>query len=107
MLAVVVRIQMKPECREDVIEAILEDARDSVLNEESCLLFNVVQDSQDANVLYLYEVYASPEAFELHKKTPHFLKWRDAIEGRLVEPPNIATGTHLFPEDRAWKKQGI
>lgn len=107
MFAVVVTVRSKPEYREDIIEAILEDARDSVMQEEGCLLFNVVQDSQDPNVLHLYEVYASSEAFELHKNTPHFLKWRDAIEGRLVEPPAIATGTHLFPEDRAWKKQGV
>lgn len=107
MFAVVVTIQIKPQHREEFIKAMLDDAEGSVLNEETCLLFNVVQNSEDQNKLHLYEVYADEEAFERHKQMPHYLHWRDTVKDWFAAPPEIATGKHLFPADSAWSKQHI
>lgn len=105
MFAVMVNVHIKPEFKKEFIEAMLDDARGSVRNESACLLFNVVQDSADENCLHLYEVYASAEAFEEHKKTPHFIRWVETTGNWLAKPLDIATGFHLFPDDGVWKKQ--
>ena len=105
MFAVMVNVHIKPEYRKEFVEAMLDDARGSVRNESACLLFNVVQDSEDENCLHLYEVYASAEAFEEHKKTPHFIRWVEITKNWLASPLEIFTGVHLFPADGVWKKQ--
>ena len=105
MFAVMVNVHIKPEYRKEFVEAMFDDARGSVRNESACLLFNVVQDSEDENCLHLYEVYASADAFEEHKKTPHFTRWVETTKNWLASPLEIATGAHLFPADAVWKKQ--
>ena len=105
MFAVVVRIHIKPEHKDAFIEAMLDDARGSVENEPDCLLFNVVQDAQEDNLLHLYEVYRDANAFELHKETPHFKRWINTVEDWLAQPLDISTGAHIFPSDDKWKKQ--
>jgi quinol monooxygenase YgiN len=106
MFAVVVKIQMKPEHKDEFIKEMLDDAKGSVKSEPDCLLFNVVQDAEDSNRLHLYEVYRDAEAFERHKETPHFTKWFNAVQDWLAEPLDISTGSHLFPSDDIWQKQG-
>jgi quinol monooxygenase YgiN len=105
MYAVVVKIKMKSEFRKEFIDAVLEDARGSIQNEEGCLQFNVIQDENDPDLLHLHEVYRDARAFEAHKLTPHFNKLLDTIKNWLAEPLDLATGTHLYPSDQVWKKQ--
>lgn len=106
MFAVVVKVQIKPENRTEFLEAMLDDARGSVANEVDCLQFNIVQDQNDVNRLYLYEVYRDAQAFETHKQTPHFTRWLETTADWLAQPLEIATGSHLFPADAVWQKQG-
>lgn len=105
MFAVLVRVQIKPEHREEFIEAMLADAQGSVQNEPDCLLFNIVEDQANPNLLHLYEVYTSEQAFEQHKETPHFKSWLETTREWLAAPLEISTGSHLFPDDSVWKKQ--
>lgn len=105
MLALVVTIHVKPEYRQQFIEAMLDDARGSVQKEPGCLLFHVIQDESDPNCIYLYEAYRDAQAFEHHTRTPHFIRWRDTTKGWLAEPVVIGRGTALFPLDIAWQKQ--
>lgn len=106
MFAVIVKVHIKPEHKKMFIDEMLADGRGSVNNEPDCLLFNIVQDNDDENLLHLYEVYKSAQAFEKHKATPHFVRWVETTQDWLAKPLEIATGLHLFPEDRVWKKQG-
>jgi autoinducer 2-degrading protein len=106
MFAVIVKVRIKPENRSAFIEAMLADGRGSVRNEPDCLLFNIVEDHDDPNRLHLYEVYASEQAFERHKQTPHFQAWLETTRDWLAAPLDIATGEHLFPADTVWRKQG-
>ncbi len=105
MFAVIVKVQVKPEHREEFIEAMLADGRGSVNNEPDCLLFNIVEDHADPNKLHLYEVYTSEQAFDVHKETPHFQTWLEATKDWLAAPLDISTGNHLFPADSMWQKQ--
>jgi autoinducer 2-degrading protein len=106
MFAVIVKIRIKPENRRQFIEAMLADGRGSVQKEPDCLLFNIVEDHTDPNLLHLYEVYTSEQAFESHKQTPHFQTWVATTKDWLAAPFDIATGSHLFPDDPVWRKQG-
>jgi autoinducer 2-degrading protein len=105
MYALVVTIHIKPEYRQPFIEAMLDDARNSVQNEPGCLLFNVVQDEADPNCIYLYEVYRNAQAFEHHTQTPHFIRWVDTTKDWFAQPVIIGKGNHLSPPDELWKKQ--
>jgi (4S)-4-hydroxy-5-phosphonooxypentane-2,3-dione isomerase len=106
MFAVIVKVRIKPENRLEFIEAMLADGRGSVQNEPDCLQFNIVEDHADPNLLHLYEVYTSEQAFEKHKQTPHFQTWLESTKDWLAAPLDIATGKHLFPADPVWRKQG-
>ncbi|OEU62289.1 MAG: hypothetical protein BA870_05325 [Desulfuromonadales bacterium C00003094] len=105
MFAVIVKVQIKPEHREEFIEAMLADGRGSVNNEPDCLLFNIVEDHADPNKLHLYEVYTSEQAFEQHTQTPHFQTFVETTKNWLAAPLDISTGSHLFPADSVWQKQ--
>jgi autoinducer 2-degrading protein len=105
MFAVIVKVRIKPENRSEFIEAMLADGRGSVKNEPDCLLFNIVEDQADPNLLHLYEVYTSEQAFEHHKQAPHFQTWVETTKDWLAAPLDIATGKHLFPADTIWRKQ--
>lgn len=106
MFAVMVKVHIKPQHKKEFVDAMLDDGRGSVQNEPNCLLFNIVEDQADANCLHLYEVYRDAAAFEEHKKTPHFVRWVETTKDWLAQPLDIATGSHLFPDDSVWKKQG-
>jgi (4S)-4-hydroxy-5-phosphonooxypentane-2,3-dione isomerase len=106
MFAVIVKVRIKPENRSEFIDAMLADGRGSVQNESDCLQFNIVEDHTDPNLLHLYEVYTSEQAFERHKQTPHFQTWLESTKDWLAAPLDIATGNHLFPADKVWQKQG-
>ncbi|BCS88044.1 putative quinol monooxygenase [Pseudodesulfovibrio sediminis] len=105
MFAVIVKVQIKPEHRDEFIEEMFADGRGSVDNEPDCLLFNIVEDGEDPNKLHLYEVYKDAEAFEKHTTMPHFTKWVEATKDWLAAPLDISTGSHLFPDDAVWTKQ--
>ena len=103
--ALVVKICVKPEHREQFLEQMWADALGSEKSEPGCLMFNVVQDNADPNVLHLFEVYRDDEAVEAHKQSPHFLKWREATKDWLAAPLELARCTSVYPPAGAWKKR--
>lgn len=103
MYVIVATIQIQPERREAFIVEMLADAQGSVENEPGCLRFDVIQDGEDANRIYLYEVYRDEAAFEAHGKAPHFIKWRDAVKDWYAAPITVGRGSNIFPTDDAWK----
>jgi len=105
VLLVTIRIQ--PGHRDAFMEAMLDDARGSVADEPGCLRFDVLQDSKDANTIYLYEAYRDREAFDAHLQAPHFIRWRDAVKDWYAAPSQVVNGTSVFPLDAAWRKPSI
>jgi quinol monooxygenase YgiN len=82
----------------------LDDARGSVNDEPGCYRFDVLQDSDDPNTIYLYEVYRDRAAFEEHQKAPHYLRWRDTVKDWYASPQAATRCTTIFPPDSAWTK---
>ncbi len=66
-----------------------QQAYNSLHHEEGCLQFDVCFDPQDHRRVFLYEVYESAEAFDIHLKTPHFLHFdktvKDWLESKVAE----------------------
>lgn len=105
LVSLVVKLRIKPEYREQFLEEMWADAVGSERNEPGCLMFNVVHDNADPNVIYLFEVYEDEQAVEAHRKTPHFLKWSETTKDWLAEPREVVRGTTLYPPAAAWKKR--
>lgn len=102
MHIIVAKIQIKPEYREPFMELMVDDAKGSVENEPGCLHFSVIRDNADPNRIVLFEVYRDEAAFEAHKQTPHFIRWRDGVQDWFAAPAEVIQGQNVFPPDQAW-----
>ena len=96
MLAIWVKVRVKPQLRQRFLEAIEVDALGSERNEPGCLCFNVLQDEHDENVYYFYEVYEDQAALETHRTTSHYAAWRAAAD-TLDGPAQLTRCTTVFP----------
>jgi (4S)-4-hydroxy-5-phosphonooxypentane-2,3-dione isomerase len=102
VIAMWVKVRIKPEGREKFLKAIEVDALGSEGDEPGCLRFNVLHDAQDENVYYFYEVYKDQAALEEHRKAPHYAVWREAAETTLDGPTEATRCETVFPADRAY-----
>ncbi len=96
MLAIWVKVRIKPEGRQRFLDAIAVDALGSERDEPGCLRFNVLQDEQDENVYYFYEVYTDRAELEAHRATPHYAVWRAATD-TLDGPTDVIRCRPVFP----------
>lgn len=101
MLVMWVTVRIRPELRERFLQAIEVDALGSERDEAGCLRFNVLQDGQDENVYYFYEVYRDQAALEAHRAMPHYAVWRAAAD-TLAGPPEAIRCQTVFPAERAY-----
>jgi (4S)-4-hydroxy-5-phosphonooxypentane-2,3-dione isomerase len=70
---------------EDFIPATVENHKGSI-QEPGNLRFDLLQSAGDPNHFLLYEAYESEEAAAAHKKTAHYLKWRDPVAPWMAKP---------------------
>ena len=96
MLAMWVKVRVKPDARERFLKAIEVDALGSERDELGCMRFNVLQDAQDQNVFYFYEVYRDEAALEAHRAAPHYAVWRAAAD-TLDGAPEATRCQTVFP----------
>jgi autoinducer 2-degrading protein len=105
MLAIWVKVRVKAQERERFLKAIEVDAVGSERDEPGCLRFNVLQDAQDQNVYYFFEVYRDEAALEAHRAAPHYAVWRAAAD-TLDGAPEAARCLPVFPAPAAyWEKK--
>jgi quinol monooxygenase YgiN len=104
MLAMWVKVRVKPEARERFLKAIEVDALGSEQDEPGCMRFNVLQDGQDQNVYYFCEVYHDEAALEAHRAAPHYAVWR-AAAGTLDGAAEATRCQTVFPAaDEYWSR---
>jgi quinol monooxygenase YgiN len=96
MLALWVKVRVKPEQRERFLKAIEADALGSERDEPDCLRFNVLRDQQDQNVYYFYEVYRNEAALQAHRAAPHYAIWQAAAD-TLDGPVQAIRCDTVFP----------
>ncbi len=96
MLAMWVKVRVKPEGRARFLKAIEVDALGSEKDEPGCVRFNVLHDQQDPNVYYFFEVYRDEAALEAHRAAPHYAVWRAAAD-TLDGPAQATRCDPVFP----------
>ncbi len=96
MLAMWVKVRIKPEMRKQFLDAIEVDAIGSERDEPGCLRFNVLKDERDENVYYFFEVYRDEAALEAHRAAPHYAVWRAAAH-TLDGPAEATRCATVFP----------
>jgi quinol monooxygenase YgiN len=103
MIVLHVTIQVKPENVAEFLEVVRYDAEHSEKDEPGCLRFDVIQDRDDPNRFYFYEVYRDEEALAAHREAPHFKYYADKTRPWLAAPPERRFGRNLIPADAAWR----
>ena len=83
--AIIVKFTLKPGMADAFRPLILENAAASVRDEPTCRQFQVLNDEQNSDIIYLYEVYENATALEAHRETTHFKKFIETASEMIAE----------------------
>lgn len=97
MLSVNVHIHVKLEYIKEFIHATIENVMESI-KEPGVARFDFFQSVDDMSRFLLLEVYRNDSAALEHKKTAHYLKWRDTVEKMMEEPRVGLKFIKIFPD---------
>ncbi|MCB0194421.1 MAG: antibiotic biosynthesis monooxygenase [Anaerolineae bacterium] len=100
MLVTTVTVYVKPEHVNEFIEATIANHNSSI-EEPGNMRFDVLQCSDDPTRFLLYEAYESDEAAAAHKKTDHYLKWRETVADWMAKPREGVPHRVIRPQERA------
>ncbi len=96
MHVTLVHVRVKPDHVQDFIDATRANHMASV-QESGNYRFDVLQTPDDQTRFILYEAYIDAAAVAEHKKTAHYLLWRDKVADWMAEPRQGVQYTGLFP----------
>lgn len=85
MYCIIVKTQLKPGKLEEFLEAMLPNAAASVREEPGCHVFDVLEDRDTPDLVYLYEIYADEQALAEHKTTAHYKASREVVNPLIAE----------------------
>ena len=95
MYVVCVTIFVKPEFREQFIEATYANATNT-RRELGNIRFDVLQAEEDANRFMLYEVYVTKDDFVKHQQTAHYATWKSGVADWMAQPRQGVRHRALF-----------
>ncbi|MEM6654968.1 MAG: putative quinol monooxygenase [Planctomycetota bacterium] len=84
MHVVLVDFKVKPEFAAAFRPLVLQQAANSLANEEACRRFDVSIDPEDETHFLLYELYDDRAAFDAHVQTEYFARFGAAIAEGVV-----------------------
>ena len=99
MIVTCVYIHVKPDNLKRFIDETTANHAESV-KEPGNLRFDLIQQADDLSRFMIYEAYESEEAAAAHKKTPHYLRWRDSVDDFMAGQHGIKYNI-LQPNDRS------
>ena len=105
MISMFVTLRTKPGLRDQFVEASLSDARGSVTNEPGCYRFDILVDSNDPDLVHLYEVYEDQAALDTHRTMPHYVQWAKKVADWREDAVGRIQCTTAFPSDDGWRRQ--
>ncbi|WP_375434948.1 putative quinol monooxygenase [uncultured Hymenobacter sp.] len=79
----IAKLHIKPAQLVSYTAALKEEIEVSVRLEPGVLNLYAVADKNDPAALTIFEVYASPEAYKAHLKTPHFKKYKTSTKDMI------------------------
>ncbi len=98
MYIVIVDVVIKKEFAEQYRTAILAQAEASMLNEEDCQRFEVLQTPGDPSRFTLVEAYTDEAAFsETHRNTPYYKRYSETTAS-WVESKSARKFERIWPE---------
>lgn len=101
MIVTCVTVYVKKEFISNFIEATLDNHENSI-KEEGNLRFDVLQCNSDETRFFLYEAYSSKEVSVAHKKTVHYIKWRDTVADWMAQPRVGVSHSVIAPVEKMW-----
>lgn len=107
MYIIIAPVQIKTGHRTEFIDGMRGHAQGFANDEPGCVRFDVIQDADDPNRIWLYEVFKDEAAFQQHVQSPRLIKWletsqvwRDQGQG----PQGATRGSlNIWPPDDQWK----
>jgi autoinducer 2-degrading protein len=100
MIVTIVKVDVISEHIEQFIAATLENHKGSV-NEPGNLRFDILQHRDEPSCFTLYEAYETEEASAQHKKTTHYLNWRDTVAPWMAKPRQGTPHRVVAPTERS------
>lgn len=97
MYITIVDVLVKIENVSDFVEATQLNHTAS-LKEQGNRRFDVLQSDQSPQQFVLYEAFESEDAAREHKKTSHYLNWRETVADWMERPRSGLTYTGIFPQ---------
>ncbi len=77
--------------------------REGTIREPGNVRFDVLRAADDPARFLLLEVFRSGEDAAAHKRTPHYLEWRDRVADWMASPRQGVRYEVISPEDpSAW-----
>lgn len=101
-----VHVWVKPENTNDFIDATRANVEGSI-REHGIARFDFLRDRNNTNHFALIEVFRNSEAPGEHKKTAHYLQWRETVEPWMAQKRSaIKTQATVFPlTELAWDSE--
>ena len=85
MFVITVDFEIKSEFVNEFRNRVLQQAKDSLNNEEKCLIFDVCFDEKNTNKVFLYEIYQDKYAFDYHLKSDHYLSFDKDVKNWVTK----------------------
>ena len=85
MFVITVDFEIKSEFVNEFRNRVLQQAKDSLNNEEKCLVFDVCFDEKNTNKIFLYEIYQNEDAFDYHLKSDHYLSFDKDVKNWVTK----------------------
>src|SRR6476659_6439425 len=84
MISLLVTVEIALDRVDEFVRYIKEEAADARAKEPGCRRFEISRSVDKANVFTLTEAYDDLAALEAHRKTPHFLLFRERADTGLI-----------------------
>jgi autoinducer 2-degrading protein len=97
MIVTIVHVEVRPEHVDEFIRATTENHHESV-KEPGNLRFDVLRNDAVPNRFVLYEAYENETLAAAHKKTAHYLKWRETVAPWMASPREGIKHTAIVPD---------
>lgn len=85
MYVVTVTFRVNPEHIDVFMYAMVQQAKNSLVREPDCHVFDVCLDADDPQRVFLYEKYASKDAFNAHLAGDHFRAFDAQVAPWVIE----------------------
>lgn len=106
MYSIFVSINVKPEHVDGFRKASLAEAKGTISGEPGVFQFHMLDDKDNPNRFYFFEIFEDEAAIDAHWQTENFRTWWDRIQPMLEGPPErLATMRTIFPSTEGLRKQ--